>query len=75
MGLVDQLGDYDDAVQLAASLAHIEGKPVLRTYNNLTWRELFAGGLVQQLSTIIPIRFNSGVLPSLLLLAPDLYQE
>jgi len=38
LGLVDQLGGYDDAVKLAGELAHIEGEPnVVEKYKERRW--------------------------------------
>ncbi len=43
-GLVDQLGNFHDAVQLAAEKGGIEGKPALKEYGRASpWGSLFGG--------------------------------
>ncbi len=57
--LVDELGDLDDAIQLAADLAGIEGEPqVVEPRRRFSIREL----LESQLSSVIPkLDWNPGV--------------
>ncbi len=46
VGLVDQLGNFHDAVQLAAEKGGIEGKPALKEYGRVSpWGSLFSGAV------------------------------
>jgi protease-4 len=49
MGLVDELGNFQDAVDLAAEMAGIEGKPRVVEYGRKTFFEQFFGVFAREL--------------------------
>ena len=49
MGLVDELGNFQDAVDLAAELAGIEGKPRVVEYGRKSAFEQFFGVFAREL--------------------------
>ncbi len=49
MGLVDELGNFQDAVDLAAELAGIEGKPRVVEYGRKSAFESFFGVFAREL--------------------------
>jgi protease-4 len=49
MGLVDELGNFQDAVDLAAEMAGIEGKPRVAEYGRKTFFEQFFGVFAREL--------------------------
>ncbi|ABO51682.1 signal peptide peptidase A, Serine peptidase, MEROPS family S49 [Desulforamulus reducens MI-1] len=65
LGLVDELGDFNEAVRITANLAGIKGEPELvdMTGEQLLWQQLFGG--LQGKNKILPIPLEG------LLLLPD----
>ena len=49
MGLVDELGNFQDAVDLAAKMAGIEGKPRVVEYGRKSAFESFFGVFAREL--------------------------
>ena len=49
MGLVDELGNFQDAVDLAAEMAGIEGKPRVVEYGRKSFFEQFFGVFAREL--------------------------
>lgn len=56
LGLVDEIGDYYDAIKIAADMAGIKGKPVIKEYGKRTALEALLSGARSVLSSI----FNPG---------------
>ncbi len=49
MGLVDELGNFQDAVDLAAKMSGIEGKPKVVEYGRKSFFESFLGVFAREL--------------------------
>lgn len=64
LGLVDELGSYEDALARTATLAGISGKPVVRTYARRGFWEVLTGGVSP---------FLQSLLSPFLLLMPSLW--
>ncbi|ADL08889.1 signal peptide peptidase SppA [Thermosediminibacter oceani] len=71
LGLVDELGNFYDALKIAAELAGIEGEPEIKEYGRKTPLEILmtgAPGLLQSRNIILPW----GIDPAGLLRAPEM---
>jgi protease-4 len=60
LGLVDEMGAMEDAVNAAAKMAGIKGKPVLREYGRDGWWETIFGSSSQSLAETLFRRFLRG---------------
>jgi protease IV len=55
VSLVDELGDLQDAIKLAAQLVGITGEPrVIETRKRFSWRDLLDGLLFGAVSPLMP---------------------
>lgn len=55
LGLVDQLGSFEDAIRTAARLAGISGEPqVVEKENKFSFFDILSGKLPKQLSDVLP---------------------
>jgi protease-4 len=53
LGLVDEVGDFYDAVKIAADMAGIKGKPVIKEYGKKFALEALLSGAISMVSTIV----------------------
>lgn len=58
LGLVDEIGDYYDAIKIAADLAGIEGKPVIKEYGRKTALEALLSGVKSAAVTLLGRTFG-----------------
>lgn len=57
--LVDQLGNYYDALDFTAKKLGIEGKPQLKEYKEpLSWKDVLKMGLISELVDVLPFSKN-----------------
>jgi protease-4 len=53
LGLVDEIGNYYDALSIAAQRAGIEGEPKVKTYDRAaSWRDVLQWGLLEEASRL-----------------------
>jgi len=60
LGLIDELGNYQDAIDLAAEMAGIEGKPKLVEYGKASFFEEFFGLMGREVGYGLAERFMQG---------------
>lgn len=58
LGLVDEIGNYYDAIKIAADLAGIKGKPVIKEYGKKTALEALLSGVKSIVNTLLDPAFG-----------------
>ncbi|MCL6561232.1 MAG: S49 family peptidase, partial [Firmicutes bacterium] len=59
LGLVDEIGNYYDAVMIAADMAGIKGKPVIKEYGKKSALEALLSGVRSMVSTLMDPAFGA----------------